>query len=59
VLTELPHSAQCAELVLDSLPEAAVAASLPPRLGPSADLAAVLLRHTSGYPVFLVSVVDE
>jgi predicted ATPase len=62
MLTELHHHAQCAEVVLDYLSEAAVASYLQQRFGAKplpADLAHLLHRHTSGNPLFLVAMVDE
>jgi predicted ATPase len=53
VLTELHHHEQCAEVVLDYLPEAAVASYLQQRFGAKrlpADLARILHRHTTGNP---------
>jgi DNA-binding winged helix-turn-helix (wHTH) protein/predicted ATPase len=62
VITELRPHPRCAELVLDYLSEAAVAAYLQQRCGSTArlvDLAQVLHRRTSGHPLFLVALVDE
>jgi DNA-binding winged helix-turn-helix (wHTH) protein/tetratricopeptide (TPR) repeat protein len=62
ILTELRQHGQCVELALDYLSEADVAAYLghrfeAPRL--AANLARVLLRRTTGNPLFLIAVVDE
>ena len=62
LITELRQQPQCAELVLDSLSAAAVAAYLQQRCGSIArlaDLTHVLHQRTGGHPLFLVTLVDE
>ena len=62
LIAELRQQPQCAELVLDYLSAADVAAYLRQRCGRIArleDLAAVLHQRTSGHPLFLVTLVDE
>ena len=62
LIAELRQQPQCAELALDYLSAADVAAYLRQRCGRIArleDLAAVLHQRTSGHPLFLVTLVDE